>query len=79
MHISHYKNEVVTAKLVPDLHYSIKTNRLGKHKFKLKGKFKKFLKKQQISYYFLWGNDFPTEILLRDVTEESEFLLKLSW
>lgn len=79
MHISHYKNGVVTAKLVPDLHYSIKTNRFGKHKFKLKGKFKKVLKKQQISYYFLWGNDFPTEILLRNVTEESEFLLKLSW
>lgn len=79
MEIAHYSNGVVTAKLTPDVHYSIKTNKFGKRKFKLRGKFKKFLKKQRIGYYFLPGNDFPTEILLRDMSDEAEFLLRLGW
>lgn len=79
MSIQSYSNGITAYNLTPGLHFDIKTNKHGKQKFKLKGKFKKFLKKQGIGYYFLPGNDFPTQIILRGVTEEAKFLLKLSW
>jgi hypothetical protein len=79
MNIRHYSNGVIVADLVNEVHFQIKSNKRGKRKFKLLGKFKKFLKKQNIGYYFLPGNDFLTQILLRDVDEKQEFILKLSW
>jgi hypothetical protein len=53
--------------LVINKHFVIKENKHGVKKFKLKSKLKKTLKKCKVSWYFLWGHEFPTQIVLRKV------------
>jgi hypothetical protein len=70
---------MITLDLVSGVHFKIKENKRGKKKFKLRGQLKKFLKRHNIGYYFLWGNDWPTQIVLRNIDEETLFLLQLSF
>lgn len=79
MLVKTYKNNLTVLDLQPGIHFSIKENKHGKKKFKLKGRLKKFLKRHTIGYYFLWGNEWPTQIVLRDIDEEILTLLQLSF
>ena len=53
--------------LVINVHFVLKNTKSGRRKFKLKNSLKKTLKKCGVSWYFLWGNEFPTQIVLRKV------------
>ena len=70
MVVREYSPGLYVIDLVMNKHFKIKTNKHGRTKFCLRGCFKKRLKKLGISYYFLWGNEFPTQIVLRNVEDE---------
>ena len=63
--------------LEPEKHFRIKTNKHGRTKFKLRSRFKRLMKRLGISYYLLPGNDFPTQIVLRNIDDKKITYLSL--
>jgi hypothetical protein len=77
MQVHEINKDLYVLDLEPEKHFRIKTNKHGRTKFKLRCKFKRVLKRLGISYYFLSGNDFPTQIILRNVDDKKLTYLSL--
>ena len=80
MQIEQQHNGLYVVYLEANKHYTLKkSNKTGRTRLKLKGKFKKDLIKCGVCYNFLWGPNIPPTLAVNERCKEHLTYLALKW